>query len=208
MTPSALGSFGRYLVSQRIISARRLLSMAVTSGWSRDSQSVGERMAALLQGVEVDRVRVAADAWVDAALRSRGVAAGLVALQESQSRGHHVLISTVSPQVLASAAAAALGARAGFGTAIATHQGRYLDEIHGPLNYGPMQADRVLRWLTDQAIEPSACWALASSLDDLPLLNSVGRPIVINGPRLLRSVARSRGWPVLRSADDWLQVRR
>jgi phosphoserine phosphatase len=39
------------------------------------------------------------------------------------------------------------------------------------------------------------------SITDLPLLEAVGQPIVVNPDARLRRVAKRRGWPI----EDWMR---
>jgi phosphoserine phosphatase len=41
------------------------------------------------------------------------------------------------------------------------------------------------------------CYAYSDSVTDLPLLEVVGHPRVVNPDRALRRIAAARGWPVL-----------
>ncbi len=41
------------------------------------------------------------------------------------------------------------------------------------------------------------CYAYSDSVTDLPMLEAVGHPTVVNPDRALRKEAAARGWPVL-----------
>jgi hypothetical protein len=43
----------------------------------------------------------------------------------------------------------------------------------------------------------SDCYAYSDSATDLPMLEAVGYPRVVNPDRALRKIARDRNWPVL-----------
>ncbi len=44
-------------------------------------------------------------------------------------------------------------------------------------------------------------WAYSDSATDLPMLEAVGHPVVVNPDRALRRIAQMRGWPVLRFSE-------
>ena len=43
----------------------------------------------------------------------------------------------------------------------------------------------------------AACTAYSDSHTDLPFLEAVGHPVVVNPDRELRNIAGERGWPIL-----------
>src|SRR5690606_18815378 len=44
----------------------------------------------------------------------------------------------------------------------------------------------------------SRCYAYSDSVSDVPMLEAVGNPAVVNPDRALRAIAVERGWPILR----------
>lgn len=70
-----------------------------------------------------------------------------------------------------------------------------------PLNgicIGPDKADRVRAFADGQGLDLADCHAYSDHPSDLPLLNSVGHPEVINPTRKLEACALKAGWPVHR----------
>ncbi len=67
------------------------------------------------------------------------------------------------------------------------------------LCYGEGKVTAAERWAADRDIDLDACWFYTDSFTDLPMLERVGRPMVVSpDPRLAR-IAGKRGWPIL----DW-----
>ena len=69
--------------------------------------------------------------------------------------------------------------------------------IEHPMCYGPGKLERlgtVTGWSGDNGV---VSFAYADSMSDLPLLESVGSPVVVTPDRHLRRVADERDWPVL-----------
>ncbi len=63
--------------------------------------------------------------------------------------------------------------------------------------YGQAKADHVSTLSAERGYRLGECFAYSDSLTDLPLLELVGYPYVVNPDRALRRVARSRAWPEL-----------
>jgi phosphoserine phosphatase len=74
--------------------------------------------------------------------------------------------------------------------------GRYTGEIDFYC-YGENKAAAIKQLAAERGYELDKCHAYSDSSTDLPMLEVVGHPTVVNPDRALRSVAAGRGWPVL-----------
>jgi phosphoserine phosphatase len=63
--------------------------------------------------------------------------------------------------------------------------------------YGQAKADYVSALAAERGYLLADCYAYSDSATDLPLLELVGHPHVVNPDRALRRVARARQWPEL-----------
>src|SRR5690606_20461304 len=66
--------------------------------------------------------------------------------------------------------------------------------------YGPAKAVALSEVAERDGIDLSASYAYSDSATDLPMLEAVGHPVVVNPDRDLLRVARARGWEVRRFA--------
>ena len=73
------------------------------------------------------------------------------------------------------------------------YTGRGIRSLHGE-----NKARAVVELAAEEDIELGASTAYSDSHTDLPFLEVVGNPVVVNPDRELRRVAEARGWPVLR----------
>ena len=62
--------------------------------------------------------------------------------------------------------------------------------------YGPEKATAMRALAERTGIDLAASSAYSDSATDLPMLEAVGRPVVVNPDRALAKVARERGWEV------------
>lgn len=71
----------------------------------------------------------------------------------------------------------------------------------GELERGPITGKRKAESLREVAakhnLPPSHCYAYGDSMDDLPMLTSVGHAAVVNPRRRLRKIAEAKGWEIL-----------
>ena len=110
--------------------------------------------------------------------------------------GHDVLIASTSGQEIVRPIAAMLGACAVVATRLEVAEGRYTGTVEF-YAYGQAKADGVAELAEQRGYRLADCYAYSDSVTDLPLLDLVGHPRVVNPDRALRRAAQSRGWPVL-----------
>jgi HAD superfamily hydrolase (TIGR01490 family) len=110
--------------------------------------------------------------------------------------GRDVVVVSASGEELVAPIARALGATHAMATRMVVEDGKYTGEIafycYGE---GKVQAIRELAAREGYALEH--CYAYSDSITDLPMLEAVGHPSVVNPDRALRKEAIARGWPVL-----------
>ncbi|MDN0193476.1 HAD-IB family phosphatase [Streptomyces sp. S.PNR 29] len=150
-------------------------------------------------GVPLADLRAVARRWYDA-YRTGGRAfltAGLGALARHRALGHEVVLVSGSLRPVLDAVAADLGATAvRCAEQAVTPDGLLTGEIDRPM-IGRAKADAVEAFLAERGAHGPDCHAYGDHDSDLPMLRSVGHPVVVGGsPALLREATRL-GWPVL-----------
>jgi HAD superfamily hydrolase (TIGR01490 family) len=110
--------------------------------------------------------------------------------------GHDVIIVSTSGQEIAGPIGAMLGATEVIATRLEVADGRYTGSV-AFYAYGQAKADHVSTLATKRGYQLADCFAYSDSVTDLPLLELVGHPHVVNPDRSLRKVARARRWPEL-----------
>jgi len=77
------------------------------------------------------------------------------------------------------------------------------NQFTGALLGGPLtdhrKAQAVAQFAREHSLDLNQCYAYADSLDDVPMLESVGNPRAINPDRNLRRIAQRKGWKIF----DW-----
>lgn len=115
-----------------------------------------------------------------------------------QERGDAIVLVTGSLRKVVAPLAARLGASELLAPDMEECDGRMTGRlVDGPIAHA-RKAAAVVECVTRRGLDPSACWAYADSMDDVPMLGSVGHAGVVNpNPRLAR-LAVARGWDILR----------
>lgn len=110
--------------------------------------------------------------------------------------GHDVLIASTSGHEIVAPIGAMLGASAVIATRLEVAEGRYTGAVDF-YAYGRDKAEGVKELAAERGYRLADCFAYSDSITDLPLLELVGHPRVVNPDRALRKIARARNWPVL-----------
>lgn len=110
--------------------------------------------------------------------------------------GKEVWIVTASPQELSQMVAENLGFTGGLGTRAEVVEGRYTGRIPQGILHGPEKAKAIVSLAGERGIDLAASSAYSDSINDLPMLLSVGFPNAVTPDRELARKAVLSGWPV------------
>ncbi|HZN15750.1 MAG TPA: HAD-IB family hydrolase [Acidimicrobiales bacterium] len=115
-----------------------------------------------------------------------------------QQLGDATYVVTAAPIELASLVASHLGMTGAYGTIAGVGpDGRLTGELVDEVVRGPMKGEVVRRAAVGRGHNLRFSSAYGDSIRDLPMLEAVGFPQVVNPDRRLRQVAVDRGWPIL-----------
>ena len=121
-------------------------------------------------------------------------------VHEHQAAGHACALVTATTRFVAEAFAASLG----LAEVLATQpeigpDGHYTGEIVGQPCFREHKLTHVQAWLATRGLaweEVGRSWFYSDSINDLPLLEAVSDPVVVDPDARLRALAEARGWPV------------
>ena len=114
-----------------------------------------------------------------------------------QERGDETFLVTAAPIELAQTLAVELEMTGAVATvAEVDDNGYYTGRLVGGVIHGPEKAKAVAEMAAERGLDLGECAAYSDSINDLPLLESVGFPHAVNPEHELRRIALSRGWPV------------
>jgi HAD superfamily hydrolase (TIGR01490 family) len=116
--------------------------------------------------------------------------------QQHLQAGQRVWLVTATPIELASILAKRLGLTGALGTVAETADGLYTGRLVGGLLHGQAKAAAIKALAEREGLDLARCSAYSDSANDLPMLELVGYPSVVNPDACLLREARSRHWPV------------
>jgi len=110
--------------------------------------------------------------------------------------GRDVVLVSASGEEIVAPIARALGATHAMATRMVVEDGRYTGEI-AFYCYGEGKVHAIKELAAREGYPLEHCYAYSDSITDLPMLEAVGHPSVVNPDRSLRKEAVEHGWPVL-----------
>jgi HAD superfamily hydrolase (TIGR01490 family) len=116
--------------------------------------------------------------------------------QQHLQAGQRVWLVTATPVELANILARRLGLTGALGTVAETSDGVYTGRLVGGLLHGQAKAAAIRALAARESLDLANCSAYSDSANDLPMLELVGHPSVVNPDADLLRQARTRDWPV------------
>ena len=118
-------------------------------------------------------------------------------IEGHRERGDLTFLVTAAPIELAETITAELGMDGAVATVSEVDEnGYYTGRLVGGVMHGPAKAKAVADMATERGVDLAQCAAYSDSINDLPLLESVGYPHAVNPETELRRIALTRGWPI------------
>ncbi len=149
-----------------------------------------------LRGISRDTLERIARESFDGALRNDLFPEAVQLLEHRRSSGRRVILATSSLDFIVKPLAEFLKVDGMLATELEFEGGTCTGRLRGIPMLGSGKKERVLSFLAAEGARPEDCSFYSDSIYDLPLLESVGRPVAVNPDFRLRRVARSRGWEV------------
>jgi len=118
-------------------------------------------------------------------------------IQEHQMLGHDTWLVTAAPSEIAEVVARELGMSGAIGTKIAVKHGHYLSELDNQPMHGLEKSHAVRNIAKSKGYNLQKSFAYSDSINDLPLLMTVGKPFTVNPNKELERIAKKNRWPVL-----------
>lgn len=193
-----------YVAYQRAIGEARRRDMARALFWVAqytagiiDAPAVAARALRTLAGVHESAMSARCDDWFRRYVEPHVCDLGRRAVEEHRARGDVLAIVTgASPY-----AARPLARRLGIPHVVASElevddQGKFTGNFVAPLCYGAGKIERTEKLARALGFSLRDAVFYSDSITDLPLLEAVAEPVIINPDSRLRRVAIQRGWRI------------
>ncbi len=125
------------------------------------------------------------------------LAKGEALLAEHRAAGDKLLIITATNRFVTAPIAQRLGVETLLATECEMADGRYTGRTTDIPCFREGKVTRLARWLDETGFSLDDSSFYSDSLNDLPLLEQVTRPVAVDPDPKLRAEAEQRGWPVI-----------
>ncbi|HEX2428945.1 MAG TPA: HAD-IB family hydrolase [Gaiellaceae bacterium] len=180
--------------------AKAALAQLVFARFGAGQARVGRtanRAMTILQGLSVEVMHeIVEEAW-EPVLRPLVYREAVDLAAEHTGRGEPVFIVSAALYEVVETIAQKLGLAGALASRAEVDDGVYTGRLERRL-YGPEKATALVELTTAEGLELASSTAYSDSHSDLPFLEAVGHPVVVNPDRALARVARARDWPVRR----------
>ena len=142
------------------------------------------------------RLRDGATALFNEELKPGLYPRALECIEAHRAKGHVVVLVSGSIRQIVTPVAEHLGADGILCTKLEVERGAFTGALKGGSLTGARKAEALSDYARLHQISLDVSHAYADSLDDVPMLDCVGHPVVVNPAGRLRKVALDRGWTV------------
>ena len=201
---SSVLAFGRPFYREGLLSRRSIVkslyAQVVFMLVGADAQKMEKlrvAMSAMTRGWNRDHVASIVRDTLTEVIEPIIYAEALELFDDHHAAGRKVVIVSSAPMEVVMPLSEFLGADDAIGTrAEIDAEGNYTGELEF-YAYGEAKATQVRELAEERGYSLPDCYAYSDSVTDLPMLEVVGHPRVVNPDRALRRIAAQRGWPVL-----------
>jgi HAD superfamily hydrolase (TIGR01490 family) len=157
---------------------------------------IRDSVLALTRGWDRDQIREIVKDTLETVVEPISYAEALEEIELHRRAGRRIYLVSASPEEIVAPLAAHLGTDG----AIASRprvdeEGRYTGEM-AFYAYGPYKVEAMKELAEQEGLDLAASWAYSDSYTDLPMLEAVGHPVVVNPDRVLGKLAKERDWDV------------
>lgn len=196
-------AFSKPFFDQGLLNRRAVLKSSyaqfifLLSGADHDQMDrMRAHMTSMCTGWDVEQVRAVVNETLHDIVTPLVFAEAADLIAAHKLCGRDVVLVSASGEEIVAPIARALGATHAMATRMVVEEGRYTGEI-AFYCYGEGKAQAIKELAAREGYPLERCYAYSDSITDLPMLEAVGNPSVVNPDRSLRKEAVERGWPVL-----------
>lgn len=156
-------------------------------------ERVRREAAKLTEGWEADKVKRVVTEVLDEVISPLIYAEALELIRDHRVAGRLVCIVSSSPEEIVEPMAKMLQADLWIASQPRIVKGRYTGELDF-YAYGERKAEAMQALADVEGVDLERSFAYSDSSTDLPMLEAVGVPVVVNPDKELRRIADARGW--------------
>jgi len=204
MQGASIYYFARGLAARKYFTTGDLIRFALqqmrfrvlASEHAGDVSQAKEAALAFVAGWRVDDMQRLSEEIFDELMAERIWSGTRALAQLHLDAGQRVWLVTAAPVELGRVIAGRLGLTGALGTVAEVQDGAYTGRLVGDLLHGPAKADAIHALAAAEGLDLARCSAYSDSVNDTPMLSTVGHAVAVNPDPALRREARRRGWEI------------
>jgi len=165
---------------------------------SLDVKALAEREVSRVAGMPEEKMIELCERWFDEMVKHYIYPRAAEVVNEHRSRGHTLAILSAATIYAVNPVKKHMGIEHGICTRLVVRDGCFSGELVEPYCYGEGKIYWAERFADESGISLDDSYFYTDSYTDLPMLERVGRPQVVNPDNLLEAEAKKRGWPIVR----------
>jgi HAD superfamily hydrolase (TIGR01490 family) len=196
-------AFGRPFYQGGLINRRTVLRSAFAqfvfalSGADEDQMDrMRDYLTAMCAGWDVQQIRDIVNETLHEIIDPLVYDEAVELITEHKAAGRDVVIISSSGDEVVRPIGEMVGADHVIATRMVVREGRYTGEIDF-YAYGPYKAEGLRALALERGYDLDDSYAYSDSITDVPMLDAVGHPFVVNPDKALRKVALDNQWPML-----------
>lgn len=152
-----------------------------------DMEKLAREAVFRLSGQLETEMRARIAAWYESEIRPTISDRMRAVVEEHRTDGHRTVLLTASSPYVAEPLAEELGLDDVISSRFEVCDGRFTGKLVDPLCYGLGKVKLSEGWASERGVALEKSWFYTDSYTDLPMIERVGHPVVVNpDPRLLR----------------------
>lgn len=199
---SSIQHFGRAILKwgayKRADLVKGVVRDAGRAGHDPDGEAIRRHLLAAVDGCSAEQIDLLIPEALGAILAE--VREDMyMRILEHEADGIPTYLCSPSPVQLVEVVADVLNMSGGvLATSLATDEsGRFTGELSGPFTYAGGVAESIAHEAAHNAIDLSKSWGYGHAPSDIPLLESVGNPVVVNPDGQMITQAAAKGWDTI-----------
>lgn len=161
-----------------------------------------ERASDLIRGQDEAETKAFCEQWYQEVVRDYLVPQMLEQVEEHRRAGHELALLSSSTNYLAEPLARDLRVDHLLVTRLEVVDGRFTGRAIAPVCYGRGKVHWARAFAGERDVDLAQSFFYTDSVTDVPVLELVGHPRIVNPDRLLRREARRRGWEIVGPGAD------
>lgn len=199
---SSVYVYGREFLHSGLISPATALQISIAKATymiaghsSEQMDTTRDQLAQMIVGWSEEQVKTIATETMHSLVTPTIYEEARELIRMHQEAGHDVVIISASARILVEPIAQELGVETVVATELVVKDGKFTGEMPFYCK-GEMKAQAIAELTQQRGYALESSFAYSDSVTDLPMLEAVGHPVVVNPDRALRRIATEKGWEV------------